>query len=66
MSKEPMRVQITYSREKRGQFILNGMDISNKVNSCSVEIVATKPATVTFSVFVDELDADIEGEVTQP
>lgn len=63
---EPMRVKITYDRTKRGTFVLNGMDISHNVGSCAVDIIAGKVAHVTFTVRVDELDADIEGEVTQP
>ena len=61
-----MRVKITYDRINRARFVLNGMDITHSVNSCSVAVVALKIAHVTFTVLVDELDADIEGEVTQP
>ena len=63
--RQPMRVQITYDRTKRGRFILNGMDITHSVNSCSVELIALKVAKVTFTVHVDELEADVEGEVMQ-
>lgn len=66
MNKEPMRVQITYSRGKRGAFILNGMDITHKTSAVSVNIRAHHLAEVTFTVFVDELDADIEVEEAQP
>ena len=64
--REPLRVQITYTREKRGTFIINGMDITNRVSGVDVEVVAGKMAQVSFTVFVDELDADIEGVEVQP
>lgn len=64
--RKPLRVQITYTREKRGTFIINGMDITNRVSGVDVEVVAGKMAQVSFTVFVDELDADIEGVEVQP
>lgn len=60
--RRPVQLRIGYNRQKHGTFILNGMDITHRVSGCTVEITARKIAMVTFSMFVDELDADIEGE----
>ncbi len=64
--REPLRVQITYTRQKRGTFVINGMDITNRVSGVGVNIVAGKMAEVSFTVVADESDADIEGVEAQP
>lgn len=59
--RKPVKVQITYGRNKRGTFILNGEDMSDRISYCSVEVHAGKIAYVTFRMHADELEADVEG-----
>lgn len=62
----PVRIVLKLTRGGHGTCILNDQDITNSVNAVEVKTLACKYTTVVLSLWVDELDADIEGDEEMP